>query len=79
MNERRATPRRRVLKTARIATSEKAPKLECTVKDLSALGAGLQVSTTFGLPSSFGADIEGQRRRCNAAWRSNTKIGVKFE
>jgi hypothetical protein len=79
MSERRATPRRRVLKTARIAISEMAPKLECTLRNTSDLGGALQVSTSRGLPSNFDIDIDGQRRRCRTAWRSDTKIGFQFD
>jgi hypothetical protein len=54
MNEHRISPRRRVLKTGQIAFSDKVPKLECTVRNLSETGACLQVSTTVGMPASFG-------------------------
>ena len=41
VNEKRAAPRRRVLKTAFIVLSEKAPKLECALKNISETGAML--------------------------------------
>ncbi len=79
MNENRIAPRKRVLKGAFIITSEKAPKLACTVKNISDTGAALQVSTTFGLPGAFDLIIDNQRYHCRSMWRTDTKIGVKFE
>ena len=61
MNENRIAPRKRVLKGAFIITSEKAPKLACTVKNISDTGAALQVSTTFGLPAAFDLIVDNQR------------------
>jgi hypothetical protein len=78
VNEKRIAARRRVLKTAFIVISDKAPKLECTVRNLSETGAALQVSTTFGIPAAFDVVIDGARRRCRAVWRTNTKLGIAF-
>jgi hypothetical protein len=78
MNEHRISPRRRVLKTGQIALSEKAPKLECTVRNLSETGACLQVSTTYGMPTSFDLIVEGARRTCRIVWRTDTRLGVAF-
>ena len=79
VTEKPRSPRHRVLKGAFIVVSEKAPKLECTVRNISDTGAALQVSTTFGLPQAFDIIVDGVRRRCRAAWRTDTKIGVSFE
>ena len=79
MDEHRIAPRKRVLKGAFIVLSEKAPRLACTIKNISDTGAALQVSTTFGLPASFDLIIDNQRYRCHSVWRTDTKIGVRFE
>jgi hypothetical protein len=79
LTENRHTPRHRVLKGAFIATGEKAPKLECTVRNISDTGAAIQVSTTFGLPQTFDLIVDGVRHRCRVMWRTDTKIGVSFE
>ena len=79
VNEKRATPRRRVLKTAFIVLSEKAPKLECAVKNISETGAMLQVSTTLGIPHRFDLIIEGEKHHCHSVWRTETSIGVEFK
>jgi hypothetical protein len=79
VNERRSAPRRRVLKAAFIVISDKAPKLECTVRNLSDTGAALQVSTSFGIPAHFEVIIDGIHHRCRTIWRTDTKIGIAFE
>jgi hypothetical protein len=76
--EKRIAPRKRVLKAAQIILSDKAPKLDCVVRNLSSTGACLQVSTTFGLPMNFDVVLEGVRRQCRAVWRTDTNIGVMF-
>jgi hypothetical protein len=77
--ERRVNWRKRILKGAFISFSEKAPKLECTVRDYTSAGANLHVSTTFGLPHQFELVMNGIRRHCRAQWRTDNKIGVTFE
>jgi hypothetical protein len=78
MNEHRISPRRRILKTGQIAFSDKVPKLECTVRNLSETGALLQISTTVGMPASFGLFIDGVRYSCRVVWQSQTRLGVTF-
>jgi len=78
VNEKRADARRRVLKTAFIIFSDKAPKLECTVRNLSESGATLQLSTTVGIPKTIDLVIEGVRRQCRIVWRIETQIGTRF-
>ncbi|HMF20781.1 MAG TPA: PilZ domain-containing protein [Pseudolabrys sp.] len=79
MQDKRSLFRKRVLKTAQIVLSEKAPKLDCSVRNLSTTGACLQVSTTYGIPANFDVIIEGIRRPCRSVWRTDTRIGVAFE
>ncbi len=79
MQDKRTIFRKRVLKTAQIILSEKAPKLDCAVRNLSDTGACLQVSTTYGIPANFDVIIEGVRRACRSVWRTDTKLGITFE
>jgi hypothetical protein len=79
MVERRASPRKRMLKTAHIILSEKAPKIECAVRNVSDMGAMLQISTTYGIPDNFLLRIDGVQRACRVVWRTETKIGVAFD
>jgi hypothetical protein len=78
VQEKRSTFRKRVLKNAQIILSDKAPKLDCAVRNLSNTGACLQLSTTYGIPMSFDVVLDGVRRSCRAVWRTDTKIGVTF-
>jgi len=78
VNDKRISQRRRVLKTAFIIVSEKAPKLECAVRNISETGAALQVSTTIGIPQNFDVIIDGMRHHCRSQWRTDTKIGILF-
>jgi hypothetical protein len=68
--EKRIATRKRVLKTGYIVFSDKAPKLECAVRNISETGASIQVSTTIGIPSSFDIIIDGARRQCLSVWRN---------
>jgi len=78
VSQERAAPRKRVLKIGYIIISDKAPKIECVVRNISEIGASLQVSTTVGIPTNFIAVIEGVRRNCRSVWRTDTKIGIMF-
>ena len=78
MSDKRSAPRRRLLRTGFIVIGEKAPKIECTVRNLSDTGAALQVSTTIGIPGNFDLLIDNTRRRCRVQWRTDIKIGVMF-
>jgi hypothetical protein len=53
------------LKSGSIVLS-KAPKLDCTVKNISETDAMLQVFTTLGIPASFDIVMEGARRHCHS-------------
>jgi hypothetical protein len=78
MDERRRSPRKKVLKTGYIVFSDKVPKLECAVRDISETGARVQVSTTFGLPANFDFILDGVRRPCRVVWRTDTRMGLAF-
>jgi hypothetical protein len=79
MDEKRGSARQRVLKGAFIVITEKQPKIECVVKNISDTGCALQVTSTIGIPQDFDQMIGGVRRHCHVQWKSGTKIGVKFE
>ncbi|HJZ22247.1 MAG TPA: PilZ domain-containing protein, partial [Bradyrhizobium sp.] len=66
--EKRAVPRQRVLKGATIAFG--GAGIPCTVRNLSSKGAGLDVSTTITVPSSFTLMIQTNQfiRRCRSIW-----------
>jgi hypothetical protein len=67
-----------VLKTGFIVFSDKVPKLECAVRNVSEAGACVQVSTTVGMPASFDLVIDSVRRGCRVVWRTDTRMGIVF-
>ena len=79
MIENRAVPRRRVLKRGSIAFS--GGGIDCTVRNLSSQGAGLDVASPVGLPSSFTLVIETDQfmRRCHPVWSKERRVGVAFD
>ena len=76
--EQRKHVRKRVLRTVHIVLGDKAPKLECTARDLSAQGVRLCFSTTSGIPHAFDVIIGGSRKPALSVWRTCTEIGVLF-
>jgi hypothetical protein len=79
MIERRTTQRHRVLKGGTIAFDGN--DLACTVRNLSAKGAALDLAGSISLPPSFTLLIESNRliRRCHPVWSSDKRIGVAFD
>jgi hypothetical protein len=78
MDERRTTRRMRVLKSGKIIVAEKAPAILCTVRNVSASGACLQMDNQFGIPDTFAVVIDGVQHPCRVAWRSSVRMGVAF-
>jgi hypothetical protein len=78
--ERRRSARTYVCKEAQILATDSHRALGCTVRDLSAGGACLEVedgtATRQFLDLSF--DWFRSSRRCEVKWRSAGKIGVAF-
>jgi hypothetical protein len=79
MIEKRATQRHRVLKGATIAFGGYG--VACTVRNMSASGAAVDLAGPIGLPPSFTLRIERDRfmRRCRAVWRHENRIGLAFD
>jgi PilZ domain len=79
MNERRSTPRRRVLKAGTIEFN-RAGGVSCTVRNLSATGACLEVESPLGIPESFDLMIgsDWHARHCRVVWQTVHRIGVQF-
>lgn len=80
MQERRYSPRHRVLKAASIEFGAGAA-IDCTVRNLSSTGAALDVASPVGIPSTFDLLIPADhgRHHCRIAWRKERRIGVVFE
>lgn len=79
MEERRSSPRMRVLKSGKIIVTDKAPAIACIVRNVSVGGACLQLDNHYGIPDRFEVVIDGVPRPCRVAWRSDSRMGVAFQ
>ncbi|MBA7467930.1 hypothetical protein ES707_03168 [subsurface metagenome] len=79
MDEKRKKHRQRVFKSATIEFHGGA--IDCIVKNISAAGAALEVTSPLGIPERFDLVIPAEhfRRPCRLAWRKATRIGVEFD
>ena len=77
--EKRSVPRRRVLKAGTIEFGGSA--IDCTVRNLSRVGAALDVMTPVGIPHEFVLIVPSDEMRftCRVVWRKPARIGVSFE
>jgi hypothetical protein len=74
-----ARRRRRALNRARIAFKGRWATIDCTVLDLSELGACLKVQSPIGIPDTFDLVLDNAPvRSCRVTWRKATQIGVAF-
>jgi len=78
MSEQRAAPRRRVLKTGSIEFD--GAGVPCTIRNISARGAGLEVANPGGIPHEVTLRIPTQRlyQNCYIVWRKEKRLGVMF-
>jgi hypothetical protein len=78
--ERRAAPRHRVLKHGMLAFGG-GGGVDCTVRNISANGARVDIVSPIGLPQAFTLVIETDRflRRCHAVWSDAQRVGVVFD
>jgi hypothetical protein len=76
--DKRALNRHRVLKAATIEFGGGA--IDCTVRNLSASGASLDVASPVGIPERFTLVMPADelRRSCRVVWRKERRIGVSF-
>jgi hypothetical protein len=77
-DEHRREPRQRTFKGGSISFGS-APSVDCIIRNLTENGACLEVSKAV-VPDAFTLLIKPEllRRTCTVAWRSNTRIGVRF-
>jgi hypothetical protein len=78
-NERRRHPRHRTLKGGHIAFN-RAGTIDCRIRNLSPLGACLEVTSQVGIPEEFTLVIDSDhlRQGCRVIWRRPTQLGVEF-
>jgi len=77
IEERRAAPRRRVFKAGAIEFGSEA--VPCTVRSLSAQGAGVEVKSPLWFPDRFVLAIDGERHACRVVWKKERRLGLVFE
>jgi hypothetical protein len=79
MEERRAAQRHRTLKGARIAFNGGQSTISCMVRNLSDIGALLQVDSVVGVPEHFDLLLsDGRAFHCWVSRRTATELGVSF-
>jgi hypothetical protein len=78
MMEKRATQRHRVLKGGTLDFA--GGRAICTVRNISAGGAAIDLAERVDLPPSFTLSIERDHfmRRCRPVWSQERRIGVAF-
>ena len=79
MQERRKVTRTRVLKAVKMLIG-KSSVIDCVARDLTNIGAGLQVPSANGLPEYLDLTLDAGRsiRRCRLVWRKLNRAGVDF-
>ncbi|WP_421917604.1 GGDEF domain-containing protein [Mesorhizobium sp.] len=72
--------RRRVLKAGRILFNDRRSSIDCTVRSLAGDSAGLDVTTSIGVPETFNLAIraDGFETRCRIRLRTERHIEVEF-
>jgi hypothetical protein len=76
---RRAPPRRRSLKGARIVFNNRRSAIDCTVRNVSAHGALLLLPSIAGVPNEFELWIDGACHTARMVWKGDGKIGVSWD
>jgi hypothetical protein len=77
--ERRKVPRHRTLKAGLIGFN-RAGTIECRVRNLSPIGACLDVASQIGIPDEFMLVVEHEnlKKKCRVIWRNPTRLGIEF-
>ncbi|THD70050.1 MAG: PilZ domain-containing protein [Bradyrhizobium sp.] len=78
MNERRAAQRQRVFKAGTIEFDGSG--VDCTIRNMSSIGAALDVASPVGIPHEITLNIasSNERQNCRIVWRKEKRIGVIF-
>ena len=79
--EKRAKPRRRVAKAAKMTWGDFIFVRDCALRDVSPTGARLTVKAVHEVPDEFHLIFTADRtmRRALVVWRRGEEIGVEFE
>jgi len=79
MDERRKSQRFRALKAGMISFN-RSGGINCRVRNMSPIGACLEVASQVGIPDNFVLVVSYDKltRPCQVIWRSETRMGVAF-
>jgi hypothetical protein len=79
VQERRKHQRLRVFKSVKLVFGN-ASVLDCVVRDLTTVGARIEIPNTIDLPQVFEMTFDGGRsiRSCRLVWRTSSGTGVEF-
>jgi hypothetical protein len=80
MLDRRRAPRLRSLKPARIDFNPHWPPIECVVRNLTDLGACIEMAGGFNTSIEFDLTFLSaqEKRACRQIWRHDNRLGVEF-
>jgi hypothetical protein len=78
--DKRGSARHRTLRGAKIIFNNRVSVVDAQVRDISDGGCRIRVAAPAHLPATFLLQITGMpgEKRCEARWRTNSEIGVKF-
>ena len=81
MDEHRRSPRQRVVKSGKIIYGGGSIVIDCTIRNLSATGARLQVPTSVAIPDrfEFAETAAGTKRPATVVWRRGALMGIRFD
>ncbi len=81
MDEQRRSQRQRVLKAEKISYGGGSIVIDCTIRNVSATGARLQVPTSVAIPDKFDffETATGKARQARVMWRKGDVMGIRFE
>jgi proline racemase len=74
----RVAPRGLVSRTATIIVDPGKPVIACSVIDLSAGGACLEVTGQAVIPKKFVLLHAGTKKKCSVVWQSGRRLGVSY-
>jgi len=80
MDDKRKSPRRRVLKEGKIVFADAMRVIDCTIRDMSPEGARLLIANTVGLPDTFTLyeKSTGMLYPASVVWRQSNALGIRF-
>ncbi len=80
-DNKRRSPRQRVLKAGKIAYANGSIVIDCTIRNLSDTGARLQVPTSVAIPDRFECveAASAKRRPATVMWRRGDLMGIRFD